>query len=264
MCEICDFDNKLKLVTKDDVALDDSGARTIWGHYAPTDAAILAEHYPRVGEELITEISQQINHPRLLEVAGVVEMVERYLEGSFSTIRDLTIRLAANPLSILYWSKENVWRVKTFETEMLHGPMEKLALRVGSMLKINHLLDNCHGMQLAFGCSCCVIAVATKDLDTLYDSSYYNLREGFGRLYDSDVLSTSGQLFGGVSVADVPQQILEKTADFHAAEVLSFLRFARACRDTQDRNRIHPDQQSDLPALRQFLTGQSPAVIKAA
>ncbi|MBY0537923.1 hypothetical protein K2P47_00830 [Patescibacteria group bacterium] len=264
MCEVCDFNHKLQPATKEDAALDDTGARTIWGHYSPSDAAILAEHYPRVGEALITEISQQINHPRLLEVAGVAEMVERYLEGSFSTIRDLTIKLAANPLSILYWNGAGVRRVKTFETEMLHGPMEKLALRAGSVLKINRLLDNRHGMQLTFGCSCCVIAVATNDLDTLHESSYYNLREGFGRLYDSDVLTASGQLFDGVSVADVPSQILQKTADFHDTEVTSFLRFAQACRDTQQRNRVHPDQQSALPELSQFLTGQTVTTTKAA
>lgn len=264
MCEICDFNTKLQPASKEDAALDDSGARTIWGHYAPTDAVILSEHYPRVGEALIAEISQQINHPRLLEVAGVVEMVERYLEGSFSTIRDLSIKLAANPLSILYWSGQHVRRVKTSETEMLHGPMEKLALRAGSMLKINRLLDNHHGMQISFGCSCCVIAVATFDLAELYESSYYNLREGFGRLYDSDVLSTSGQLFSGVSVADVPRQILDKTADFHDTEVTSFLRFAHACRDTKNRNQVHPNQESALPALHQFLTGQSVVVTKTA
>lgn len=264
MCEVCDFNSKLQPATKDDAALDDTGARTIWGHYVPSDAAILAEHYPQVGEALITEISQQINHPRLLEVAGVVEMVARYLDGSFSTIRDLTIKLAANPLSILYWDGTGVRRVKTFETEMLHGPMEKLALRAGNLLKINRLLDNRHGMQITFGCSCCVIAVGTVDLDILYGSSYYNLREGFGRLYDSDVLTASGQLFDGVSVADVPQQILQKTADFHNTEVVSFLRFAQACRDTQLRNRVHPDQDSPLSELRQFLTGQSSAATKAA
>jgi len=70
------------------------------------------------------------------------------------------------------------------------------------------------GSATTYGCICCGIAVAASDLPALYASKYYRQREGFGRLFDSDVLTTSGTLFGGVSVADIPQQVLDASVDF--------------------------------------------------
>lgn len=259
MCEICDWNAKLKPATKDEEAVRSDGTRTIWGTYAPSDATILAQSYPRVGARLIAEIASLIRFPRLLEVAGVVEMLERYLEGSLSDIHDAGVRLAANPLSLFYWSKgeQTVRRVKTFETELLHGPMEKLALRAGSLLGINKLIDERHGLQVTFGCSCCVIAVASGDLATLYDSPYYQAREGFGRLLDSDVLSVSEQLFAGVSVSDIPEGILALSADFHHEEVQSYLRFAAACRQTVRENPTRHESDKHLLAVQTFLAPSS-------
>ena len=256
MCKICDWNTKLQPATKNDEAVQSDGTRTIWGTYAPCDATILAQSYPRVGAGLITEIASLIRFPRLLEVAGVVEMAERYLEGSLSNIRDAGIKLAANPLSLFYWSEreQTVRRVKTFETELLHGPMEKLALRTGSMHVINQLLDERHGLQVTFGCSCCVITVASTDLATLYSSPYYQAREGFGRLLDSDVLSVSGQLFAGVSVSDIPDEILALSADFHHEEVRSYQRFATACHQTVRENPARHESDKHLLAVQAFLT----------
>jgi hypothetical protein len=265
MCEICDWNQKLQPAQKDEVAVQPNGTRTIWGAYAPQDAAVLAKSYPQVGEQLIGEIASLIRFPRVLEVAGIVEMVERYLEGSFSTIRDAGVRLAANPLSLFYWAKgqQTVRRVKTFETELMHGPMEKLALRAGSLRKINELLNQRHGMQVTFGCSCCTISVATADLDALYASPYYQMREGFGRLLDSDVLSVSDQLFTGVSVNDIPAGILALTADFHEAEVASYDRFAKAVQAAVAENPVHHEMAEHLPAVREFLVGSSLTYIAA-
>ena len=265
MCEICDWNDKLLPATKEDEAVHSDGTRTIWGTYAPGDVAILAQSYPLVGAGMIAEIASMIRFPRLLEIAGVVEMVERYLEGSLSNIRDAGVKLAANPLSLFYWStgEQTVRRVKTHETELLHGPMEKLALRAGSMLGINKLLDERHGLQVTFGCSCCVIAVASKDLATLYASPYYLAREGFGRLLDSDVLSVSGQLFTGVSVSDIPDGILALSADFHHEEVQSYQRFTAACRQVVSDNPARHESDKHLHAVQAFLTQPSVEEIAA-
>ena len=260
MCEVCDMYDKLKPEKKPDEALNPDGTRTVWGYYDPGDASVLARHYPNVGAGMIADIAALIHHPRLLEVAGVVEMVERFLEGAFSTIRGVGVALAANPLSVLFWSdKHGVQRIKTHETELLHGPMEKLALRVGSLRAINQLLNRRYGMQLTFGCSCCAITVATSDLEALYASSYYQEREGFGRQFDSDVLSVSGNLFGGISVADIPQQILAMTADFHQAEVASYLRFAAATSQALDENPVSFNTKESQELVRKFLTS-SPTI----
>jgi len=256
--------DKLQPEKKSDEALNPDGTRTVWGYYDSGDASVLARHYPNVGAGMIADIAALIQHPRLLEVAGVVEMVERFLEGAFSTIRGVGVALAANPLSVLFWSNRHgvqrgVQRIKTYETELLHGPMEKLALRVGSLRAINQLLDRRYGMQLTFGCSCCAITVSTSDLEALYASSYYQEREGFGRQFDSDVLSVSGNLFGGISVADIPQQILAMTADFHQAEVASYLRFAAATSQALDENPVSFNTKESQELVRKFLTS-SPTI----
>lgn len=265
MCEVCDFYSKLKPAHKADAALSTEGARTIHGYYHKNDAAVLAQHYPLVGHETIAEIAGLINHPRLLEVAGLVEIIQRYLEGSFSKLRDVTISVVSNPLSILFWSpsKQTVHRVKTRESELLHGAMEKMALRRGSMDRINELLGRKYGIAVTYGCSCCAIAVAADDLPALYNSAYYKEREGLGRFFDSDVLTTSDTLFGGVSVADVPQKILDASADFGTAEVASYLRFASAAETVVRENPFVPDFSAMLPQAEAFLTGRSTSAIAA-
>ncbi len=260
MCEVCDFYDKLAQAKKTDPALTTDGRRTIHGYYHEDDAAILAQHYPRVGQETIQDIALLINHPRLLEVAGIVELVERYLEGSFSKLRNVAFKVVSNPLSILYWAPngdETVHRVKTRESELLHSAMEKMALRRGSLDLINRLLGLQHGVSITYGCSCCGIAVATKDVEALYASDYYRQREGFGRLFDSDVLTTSGALFGGVSVADVPQKVLDASADFGQAEVTSYLRFAAASHEVVAKNAVIPDLAGAFVEVKEFLTGRA-------
>ena len=257
MCKVCDFYNKLVPASKSAPALDETGQRTIYGYFDEEDANILANHYPKVGQETIKKIAGFINHPRLLEVAGLVELIERYLERSFSTIRGVTFEVVSNPLSILFWSTRDktVHRVKTFETELLHGPMEKMSLRRGSLDAINAFLGNRYGLTLTFGCSCCAIAVSEENLTDLYESDYYRTREGLGRQFDSDVLTTLGQLFEGVSVADVPDRILSASADFGQPEVQSYIRFANAAKECIVANPVTPDQNASLEAARLFLTG---------
>jgi hypothetical protein len=258
MCEVCDFYEKLKPARKADAALAANGQRTIHGYYHEGDAAILASYYPLVGKDTIAEIAGHINHPRLLEVAGLLEITQRYLEGSFSKLRGVAINVVSNPLSILFWSPRDntVHRVKTHESELLHGAMEKMALRRGSLDRINELLGRKHRLAVTYGCSCCAIAVATEDLPTLYHSDYYREREGLGRFFDSDVLTTSNTLFSGISVADVPEKVLNASADFGKAEVRSYLRFAAATEAVVRENPFTPDFSSLLPHARTFLTGQ--------
>jgi hypothetical protein len=264
MCEVCDFYDKLDTANKADPALTTDGVRTIHGYYHKDDAAILATHYPRVGQETIEEIAGHINHPRLLEIAGLAEVIERYLEGAFSKLRDVAINVVSNPLSILFWSpRGEVHRVKTRESELLHGAMEKMALRRGSLDIINTLLGRKHGLAVTYGCSCCAIAVASDDLPTLYGSEYYRQREGLGRFFDSDVLTASGTLFSGVSVADVPQKVLDASADFGRAEVVSYLRFADACDAVIAGNEVTPDFADAIVEAKQFLTGKKDAAIAA-
>jgi hypothetical protein len=267
MCEVCDFYNKLETSNKADPALTTDGVRTIHGYYHKDDAVILAERYPLVGQETIEEIADHINHPRLLEVAGLVEIVERYLEGSFSKLRDVAINIVSNPLSILYWAQngdETVHRVKTRESELLHGAMEKMALRRGSLDLINTLLGRKHGLAVTYGCSCCGIAIAADDVEALYASRYYRDREGFGRLFDSDVLTAGGTLYSGVSVADVPQKVLDASADFGQEEVTSYLRFADACDAVIAGNEVTPDFADALVEVKAFLTGEKAVATAAA
>lgn len=265
MCEVCDFYEKLSPVHKSAAALDGGGKRTVHGYYDQRDAAVLAQHYPKTGQATIEKIASLINYPRLLEVAGLVELVERYLEGSFSTIKGVALKFASNPLSILFWSPRDntVHRVKTRESELLHGAMEKMALRRGSLDKINDFLGETHGLALTYGCSCCGLAVAKDDLLALYTSDYYRDREGFGRLFDSDVLTVSDTLFDGVSVADVQQKILDASADFGQAEVRSYLRFARATENVLAVNPVIPDLTGAFLEVQGFLTGKVPTQIAA-
>ncbi len=265
MCEVCDFYEKLSPAHKSAPALSGSGKRTVHGYYDSGDAIALARQYPRTGQATIEKIASLINSPRLLEVAGLVELVERYLEGSFSAIKGVALKIVSNPLSILFWSPRDnaVHRVKTRESELLHGAMEKMALRRGSLDKINAFLGQTHGLVLTYGCSCCGLAVAKDDLPALYASDYYRDREGFGRLFDSDVLTASDTLFEGVSVAEVPQKILDASADFGQAEVRSYLRFAKAAHAVLEENPVTPDLTDAFREVQHFLIGNAPTKIAA-
>lgn len=259
MCDICDFYKKLSPVVKSEPAIEGAmRMRSIHGYYDKGDAAVLAQHYPMVGREAIEKIARLINHPRLLEVAGLVELVERYLEQSFSVLRGVAVKVVSNPLSILFWSPRDktVHRVKTHETELLHGAMEKMALRRGSLDVINQFLGERYGLVITYGCSCCAIAVGRDDLATLYASEYYQRRETLGRAFDSDVLTGEG-LFGGVSVADVPPRILEATADFGPTEVRSYTRYAAACAAVIQANQVIPDLTRARREAEIFLTGST-------
>lgn len=256
MCTVCEFTQKLVPVSKEHAAINKDGSRSIWGYYDPADAEILSQFYPKTGEDLIQKISKCINHPRLLEVAGVVEMSERFLEKSFSKIRNLSIDTAINPLSVLFWSKsKGVQRIKTHETEMLHGPMEKMSLRRKAIILINELLQK-RGFELTFACSCCVIAIAPDNIEALYRSDYYDKRESFGREFDSDVLTVSKGLYSGISVSEIPAEILARTSDFGQAEVQSYLRFANAAKAVIKENIVHINPTKPTEDIQEFLTGR--------
>ncbi|HUC02102.1 MAG TPA: hypothetical protein VMA75_04365 [Candidatus Paceibacterota bacterium] len=214
---------------KDHPALHANGNRTIYGYFHPNDTPYLAEAYPLVGGDVIARIADAINAPRLLEVTTILEVVHRYLQGSFSRIRGLSIKAVSNPLSVLFWNEEQerVQRVKTRESELMHGACEKLALRTDGVAKVNGILAEAFGLRLAFGCSCCAIVVRSSDAETLFTSEHYRNRETYGRLFDSDVLCVTGDLLEADSVADLPPDILDASSDFHEAEVESYLRFAR-------------------------------------
>lgn len=216
-------------IMKDNPALLANGNRTIYGYFDKGDIPHLAEAYPLIGGDAIASIADAINAPRLLEVTTILEVVHRYLEKSFSQIRGLCIKAVSNPLSVLFWNEKEgrVQRIKTRESELMHGACEKLALRTDGVAKVNQILAESFGLRLVFGCSCCAIVVNAEDAVTLFSSDHYRNRETYGRLFDSDVLCVTGDLLEADSVADLPPGILDASSDFHEAEVESYLRFAR-------------------------------------
>ncbi len=124
---------------KDNPALLANGNRTIYGYFDKGDIPHLAEAYPLIGGDAIARIADAINAPRLLEVTTILEVVHRYLEKSFSQIRGLSIKAVSNPLSVLFWNEKEgrVQRIKTRESELMHGACEKLALRTDGVAKVN-------------------------------------------------------------------------------------------------------------------------------
>lgn len=243
-------------VTKPHPALKVDGQRTIHGYFHEGDIPLLAKAYPLIGEGVIRRIAQAINAPRLLEVATVLEVVHRYLEGAFSKIRGLAIQVVSNPLSILFWNDQKgcVQRIKTRESELMHGACEKLALRTDGVERINTILEDTFGLRLTFGCSCCAIVVGTGDAPALFASEYYRTRETFGRLFDSDVLCVTGDLLATDSVASVPPETLAASADFHEDEAMSYIRFARVCCEVVVQNPVTGRPLADQSVMR-FLRG---------
>lgn len=255
MCNVCDFYQRATRASVSNPAINQDRTRTIWGDFVPEDAVSLATFYPLVGKELIIEIAHLIRAPRLLEVVGVTEMLERWLSGEHSHVTGVDVPIVINPFSILFWSEKHrrPMRVKTTETELMHGPMEKLSLCQRSLRDINRLLDTRFGVQLTFLCSCASIMVQTSDLDRLYDSYYYNEREELGRRYDTDRLTMTGDVLTNVSVADVPAELLAKTADFGPAEVASYLRLAQAARVTVALQSVTAEPSNMAERARKFL-----------
>jgi hypothetical protein len=241
---------------KDHPALHANGNRTIYGYFHKDDIPLLAETYPLIGGDMVARIADAINAPRLLEVTTILEVVHRYLEKSFSLIRGLSIKAVSNPLSVLFWSEEQkrVQRIKTRESELMHGACEKLALRTDGIAKVNGILAETFGLRLAFGCSCCAIVVHTSDVETLFASEHYRNRETYGRLFDSDVLCVTGDLLEADSVADLSPDILDASSDFHKAEVESYLRFARVNEAVVTTNIVAANPPVDT-RLVEFLKG---------
>lgn len=261
------------------ITIDPDGTtrRTIWGYFLPEDVATIAAAYPEIGADVIHEIAvavtpdqktEMIPAPRLLEVLVPLELVTRYLRGEFSRIRrgiPEALKLVANPLSILSFfsidGEGEVWRVVTKETELMHKPAEKLALRTGALDRLNALFaQRFGGLQLAYGCSCCALVFHEDDRDAVLGSEYYGKREQQGRWWDSDVLTAQGRLVGPMPITDVPPAFFEGSVDFGAPEVASYKRFAglaQACLDN------HPgDNVVDLSKWSKraacFIGGQCP------
>lgn len=221
------------------VGVDDDGVvrRTIWGYMLPDDIDVIEREYPEVPREFVEALIERgDNHvelvpaPRLLEVLTPIELLARFLRGEYSKIKrgiPEGLNLVANPLSILSFVDGVVKRVITPETEMMHKPAEKLALRTGAVANINTLLSQHFGLQLAFGCSCCALMFAEGDAEAVLTSDYYLKREQQGRHWDSDVLAALGRLHGPVPVAEVHQVFFDGSVDFGREEVLSYQRFAR-------------------------------------
>lgn len=226
--------------------------RTIWGYFLPEDVDVIAREYPEIPRKIIEQIActpdsdhvELIPAPRLLEVLVPLELIARYQRGEFSRIKRGTpdgIDLVANPLSILSFVGGIVKRVITPETEMMHKPAEKLALRTGAMERLNELLSTNFGLRFAYGCSCCALVFQERDADAVLGSEYYKKREQQGRWWDSDVLAATGNLFGPIPIDEVPQEFFDGSVDFGEAEVVSYQRFARiaqACIDEHPRDNV--------------------------
>ena len=105
--------------------------------------------------------------------------------------------------------------------------------------------------------------MASDDLSSLYSSDYFRRREGHGRFFDSDVLTASDTLFAGVSVADVPQPVLDASADFGQPEVTSYLRFAKACEEVITENVVVPDFTDAIVDVKAFLIGEPTETVAA-
>jgi hypothetical protein len=118
-----------------------------------------------------------------------------------------------------------VIRIKTQESEVLHKSMEKLALRSKTLQEINLFFDKIFGIQIAFACSCGVGAIRTNDLQSFMESEYYCQREGYGRMFDSDVLGNQGNLFLADSIDLVPKELLTISRDVGEEEVASYHRY---------------------------------------
>ncbi len=229
MCKKClekaITDGLLVQTKKTEPAITKTNHRTIWGPLVESDIPYLVKFYPIFSEGEMRNYVKLFFQPRLSEVVGPLELAYRMINGFYSRIKGLNLKVAYNPLSVLSMIENRIVRVKTTESELLHKSMEKLALRTKTMLGINSLFKEKFNLQIAFACSCGVGAVKNEDVSLFLDSQYYMNREGNGRLYDSDVLSVDGNLFHCNSITEVPKSILEASADVGQREVESYVRY---------------------------------------
>ncbi len=224
MCIKCDL-KKTKGFTQLSVsssAVDSNGLRTIWGPYVDSDFEKIFSRYSELSRSQLEKYIGFFAEPRLSEILGPLELLRRVVEKKFSQIRDLDLSVAYNPLSILTTQGGHVIRIKTKESELLHKSMEKLALRTKTLQQINDFFDELFNIQILFACSCGVGAVYTQDVKAFTSSEYYCQREGYGRMFDSDMLATTGNLFYADSVDLVPKKLLQSSRDVGNEEVLSY------------------------------------------
>jgi hypothetical protein len=229
MCIKCELKKAgLTQIKSSNTAIDKNGNRTIWGPYVESDFEKIQSHYPVLSEDQLKKFISFFHEPRLSELLGPLELLTRMIKKQYSQIRGLEMNVAYNPLSILTHDNGTVLRIKTTESELLHKSMEKLSLRTKTMNMINDMFDNLFGFQLAFACSCGIGAVYSKDLQNFMNSEYYCQREGYGRMYDSDILSTNGYLFMSDSINTVPRDMIEKSRDVGENEIVSYRRYHNA------------------------------------
>ena len=264
-------DNQFRLPKADKTnhavsVVDNQFLRTIWGPFLPGDIGVIREVYPEIPLDFIEKLTaidgdhvELIPAARLLEVLIPIELVARYLRNEYSQIKRGIgdINIVANPLSILSFVDGVVKRVITPETELMHKPAEKLALRSGALEKVNMLLDRYFGLELAYGCSCCALVFKKEDREAVLASQYYKKREQQGRHWDSDVLAATGNLYGPVPIAEVPSVFLENSVDFGQEEVDSYLRFsqvAQRCIDEHENNVLNLNKWYNRAAC--FVGGQ--------
>ncbi len=229
MCKKCldkaITNGSLVQIQKSEPAITETNHRTIWGPLVESDIPLLVKFYPIFSEREMRDYVKLFFQPRLSEVVGPLELAYRMIHGFYSKIKGLNINVAYNPLSVLANIEDQIVRVKTTESELLHKSMEKLALRTKTMLGINYLFGKKFNLTIAFACSCGVGAVKSQDIFLFLDSQYYMNREGNGRLYDSDIVSVGGNLFHCNSITQVPKSILEASADVGKPEVESYVRY---------------------------------------
>lgn len=253
MSKLSEFYASLTQVRRPNAAVDTDGMRTVHGILDARDVPILAQRYPNVGAEAIKEIATCIGSPRLLEVVSVVESLERWLTGSFSTLPGIDFHVVNAPLQLFLSSPINgqIQRIYATETELRHGAIEHLKMRDGAMQLINELLHRRYELTLTSGCNCTDCLLPTDDLKRWFGSDYYEGRERIGRQNDSDMPHVT--VFEGISVAEIPVEVLEATVDFGSAEVASYLRFAEACHAVVEGNRVFPDTEAAANRARAFL-----------
>lgn len=232
MCIKCQLKEKgMQALKVANPAMNENKTRTIWGPYVETDFEKIHRAYPVLSKEKLAQYINFFHEPRLSEILGPLELIYRVLHKKFSNIRGLNLDVVYNPLSVLSMVDGKVIRVKTTESEVLHKSMEKLALRTKTLSQINQMFDSLFGVQIAFACSCGIGAVYTKDLQEFMASEYYCQREGYGRMFDSDILAVSGNLFLAESIDLVPSEVIQASRDVKEGEVESYKRYYAILQD---------------------------------
>jgi len=143
MCISCELEKieGINTIGTSNPAIDDTGHRTIWGPYVERDFEKIYSKYNTLSRKQLRKYISFFFEPRLSEILGPLELLQRMSEKSFSKIRGITFDLAYNPLSILTMKDNKIIRIKTQESEVLHKSMEKLALRWKTLQEINIFFD---------------------------------------------------------------------------------------------------------------------------